>query len=157
MPPVYIQCTPRIEDPYLNATCEESMRSAGTAKASLLQAIVDTEILGYKVPKGAEIFMNYHINRPPAAVDELKHSLDLHLFDPERWLEKSEGTEKEKCNAYALPQLAFGGGYRGCSGRKLATIEFRIIVVLPIMNLGFLELLEEFKTPTAIERIFREP
>ncbi|KAI1353473.1 cytochrome P450 [Xylaria sp. FL0043] len=173
---------PSVEDilgtdiPYLDAACEESMRLAGTAKANLRQAIVDTEILGCKVPKGAEIFMNYHINRPPAAVDELKHSkssqsanakrgegfqgragLHLHLFEPERWLEKSQETGKEKFNAYALPQLAFGGGYRGCSGRKLATMEFRIIVVLLIMNLEFLELPEEFKTPRAIERIFREP
>ncbi|KAJ8128210.1 hypothetical protein O1611_g5425 [Lasiodiplodia mahajangana] len=162
--------------PYLDAACEESMRLAGTAKGNLRQAIVDTEILGCKIPKGAEILMNYHVNRPPAAVDELKHSkssqsvnakrgeafqgragLDLHLFKPERWLVKDQKTGKEKFNAYALPQLAFGGGYRGCSGRKLATIEFRIIVVLLIMNLEFLELPEEFKTPRAIERIFREP
>ncbi|KAI1369435.1 cytochrome P450 [Xylaria arbuscula] len=173
---------PSVEDilgtdvPFLDATCEESIRLAGTAKANFRQAIVDTEILGCKVPKGAEIFMNYHINRPPVLVDELRHSkssqsanakrgegfqgrpgVHLHLFDPERWLVKGEGTEKEKFNAYALPQLAFGGGYRGCAGRKFATMEFRIIVVLLIMNLEFLELPDDLKTPGAIEGIFREP
>ncbi|KAJ8115797.1 hypothetical protein ONZ43_g4589 [Nemania bipapillata] len=121
--------------PYLDAACEESMRLAGTAKANFRQAVVDTEILGCKIPKGAEIFMNFHVNRQPALVDEPKHSnsiqsanarrgegfqgragLHLHLFQPERWLVKDEETGKEKFNAYALPQLAFGGGYRGCSG-----------------------------------------
>ncbi|KAI0401874.1 hypothetical protein F4802DRAFT_600557 [Xylaria palmicola] len=86
-----------------------------------------------------------------------KAGVDLHLFDPERWLVKDDETGKESFNAYALPQLAFGGGYRGCSGRKLATMEFRVIVVLLIINLEFLQLPEEFKTPKAIERIFREP
>lgn len=122
--------------PYLDGVCEESMRLSGTTKANLRQALVDTEILGYKIPKGAEIFMNYHINSPPIPIDEVKHNkrsqstgikhgngfsgragLDLHLFDPERWLVKDKDSGKERYNAYALPQLAFGGGYRGCSGK----------------------------------------
>ncbi|KAI0503202.1 cytochrome P450 [Xylaria bambusicola] len=162
--------------PYLDGVCDESMRLSGTTKANLRQALVDTEILGYKIPKGAEIFMNYHINSSGIPIHELKHSkssqfasakrgdgfegragVDLHLFDPERWLVKDEDTGKEKYNAYALPQLAFGGGYRGCSGRKLATMEFRIIVVLLIMSLDFVELPEEFKTWRAIEKVFRQP
>ncbi|KAI0204044.1 cytochrome P450 [Astrocystis sublimbata] len=162
--------------PYLDAVCEESIRLAGTAKGNLRQAVVDTEILGYRIPKGAEIFMNYHVDHAPAPVDERRQSkssqaanekrgggfegragADLHLFEPERWLVKDEETGKEKFNAYALPQLAFGGGYRGCSGRRLATMEFRIIVVLLIMNFEFLELSAGFKTAKAIEKIFREP
>ncbi|KAI1121695.1 cytochrome P450 [Nemania abortiva] len=162
--------------PYLDAVCEESMRLAGTAKGNLRQAVVDIEILGYHVPKGAEIFMNYHINRPPVSVDEAQHSkssqsanakrgdgfqgragTNLHRFDPERWLVKDEDAGTDRFNAYTLPQLAFGGGYRGCSGRKLATMEFRIIVVLLIMKLKFLALPDEFRSTRAIERIFREP
>lgn len=121
--------------PYLNGTCEETFRLAGTAKGNLREAIVDTEILGYKIPKGAEVLMNLHINRSPLPVDESKHSpsiqavlgkhvncfsgpagRDLSSFQPTRWLVKDEETGQDRFDAYALPSLAFGGGYRGCFG-----------------------------------------
>ncbi|RYP56891.1 hypothetical protein DL771_011533 [Monosporascus sp. 5C6A] len=164
------------EIPYLNGVCEEGFRLAGVAKGNLRQALADTDILGYRIPKGAEIFMNYHINRAPVPVDEYKRSSgsqaaadkfgdglqgnagrDLGSFEPRRWLVTDEKTGKETFNAYALPSLAFGGGYRGCAGRKLASMEYRIIVVLLILNLDILELPEEYKTMRATEKIFRQP
>ncbi len=79
--------------------------------------------------------MNFHINRAPAPVDEWKRSAssraaaekrgdgfrgdpgrNLDQFRPERWLVKDEQTGEETFNAYAIPSLAFGGGYRGCFG-----------------------------------------
>ncbi|KAI0966617.1 cytochrome P450 [Xylaria arbuscula] len=60
--------------PYLDATCEETFRLAGVAKGNLRQAVVDTEILGCKIPKGAEVFMNYHIDRTPVPVDQSRRS-----------------------------------------------------------------------------------
>lgn len=121
--------------PYLDGAIEETLRLAGTAKANLRQATVDTQILGCPVPKGAEVFMNYHINREQAPVDESKRSetsraaaekngdgfkgpagRDLADFVPARWITKDEDG-KEVFNAYALTSLAFGGGYRGCFGR----------------------------------------
>lgn len=173
---------------------------AGVAKGNLRQAIVDTEILGYKIPKGAEIFMNYHINRTPVPVDEsnrtagskaaaVKHGdglqesagRDIGTFEPRRWLVKDDKTGEDVFSAYALPNISFGGGYRGCSGtsfsnqqldipilrnanrcclrsgRKLAYMEFRIVVTLLILNLEFLELPEDFKSMSATEKIFRRP
>ncbi|KAI0837144.1 cytochrome P450 [Hypoxylon sp. FL0890] len=164
------------EIPYLDGTLEESLRLAGTSKGSLRQAVVDTEILGYKVPKGAEILLNFHINYTPRSIDESKRSpgcraaiakhgncfsgatgRGLASFEPRRWLVKDENTGKETFNPYALPSLAFGGGYRGCFGRKLATIEFRIVAVLLILNLEFLELPEHLRTMRASEKLFRHP
>ncbi len=126
--------------PYLDATVEEGLRLAGTAKANLRQALVDTTILGYPVPKGAEIFMNYHVNRAPAPVEEGTRSetsraagekrgdglsglagRDLGAFEPRRWIKVDEKTGEEVFDAYALPALAFGGGYRGCFGRFFLT------------------------------------
>jgi cytochrome P450 len=122
--------------PYLDGACEEGLRLSGTAKASLRQAIIDTQILGCPVPKGAEVFMNYHINRELAPVDEAKRSetsraavekrgdglqgaagRDLGRVQPRRWIVKNEKTGRETFNAYALPSLAFGGGFRGCFGK----------------------------------------
>lgn len=126
--------------PYLDGVCEESLRLAGTAKGALRQAVTDTEILGYKIPKGAEVLLNMHIDRsPPCPIDDdsddakrspscraaiHKHGngfkgpagRDLHLFEPRRWIVRDEATGKETFNAYALPSLAFGGGFRGCFG-----------------------------------------
>ncbi|KAK7958524.1 hypothetical protein PG988_013372 [Apiospora saccharicola] len=126
---------------------------------NLRQAIVDTKILGCRIPKGAQILINYHINRPPVPVDESKRTSgaraaakksgdgfgsragnDLAYFEPRRWLVRDEATGKEVFDSRALLSLAFGGGYRGCAGRKLATMEFRIVVTLLILNFEIQEL-----------------
>ncbi|CAG9945149.1 unnamed protein product [Clonostachys rosea f. rosea IK726] len=162
--------------PYLDAACEEGFRLAGVTKANLRQAVVDTQILGCPIPKGTEIFMNFHINHTPAPADETKRTAgakaavakngngfesragrDLGNFEPRRWLVQDETTGKETFNPTALPSLAFGGGYRGCTGRKLAYMEFRIVVTLIILSFEFLELPEELKTFSCKERIFRRP
>ncbi|KAK8071660.1 hypothetical protein PG996_005008 [Apiospora saccharicola] len=163
--------------PYLDAACEETFRLGGVAKGNLRQALVDTEVLGCKIPKGAEIFMNYHFNHAPYPVNESDRSAssqtagakygddrlygsaghDLGNFEPKRWLVKDAQTEREVFNPYALPSLAFGGGYRGCSGRKLAVMEFRLIVVLLVLNFEFLELPDNLKTLKASEKVFRSP
>lgn len=132
---------PSVEDilgtdiPYFDATCEEVFRLAATAKGSMREATVDTQILGCRVPKGAQIFINFHIDRPAVPVDESKRSAgskaavaklgdglqgdagrDLGVLEPRRWLVRDDKTGEEVFNAYAMPALAFGGGYRGCFG-----------------------------------------
>lgn len=182
------------EIPYLDGACEEGFRLAGTAKAMLRQSVVDTEILGCRIPKGTEVFLNLHINHQPVPVNETKRShtsqdaatkrgdgfqgpagRDLGRFEPRRWLVKDE-SGKEVFNPYALSNLAFGGGYRGCFGesfhrpwylfdflprfsigRRLATMEYRIFVVLLILNFEFLPLPEHLSGWSAQEKIFRHP
>ncbi|ROV89570.1 hypothetical protein VMCG_09950 [Cytospora schulzeri] len=167
----------RADIPYLDGVCEEAFRLAGAAKAQLRRSLVDTEILGCKIPKGSEVFMNLHVNRMPAPVDESKRSAtcqeaavkhgegdglqgaagrDLGSFEPKRWLVRDK-SGKESFNAHAIPSLAFGGGYRGCLGVRLARMEFRIVVVLLILNFEFLPLPEELRTTSVTEKIFREP
>lgn len=114
--------------PYLDGACEETFRLAGVAKAQLRQALVDTEILGCKVPKGTEVFMSLHVNRLHADTDDFKRSAtseehkggpeaerDIKSFEPRRWL-ATDGAGKPSFNGNAIPSLAFGGGYRGCLG-----------------------------------------
>lgn len=60
----------RVDITYLDAALNEGLRLAGTSKGNAREACVDTEILGCKIPKGAQIFLNYHIDRAPVAVDE---------------------------------------------------------------------------------------
>lgn len=139
----FSESTPSVEQilgadlPYLEGVCEETLRLAGTAKAQLRQAVVDTKILGYRVPKGAQIFMNLHINRTPYPADEDTRSVssraagakfgdgfkseagrDIASFEPRRWLTQDGKTGKEIFNPHALPSLGFGGGLRGCIGKS---------------------------------------
>lgn len=132
--------------PYLDATCEETLRLAGTSKGSVRQALVDTEILGYKIPKGAELLLNYHVNREPFPLNGLQRGMssqasvakhgdgfagvagrDLASFEPRRWLLKDEAG-RETFNAYAIPSLAFGGGFRGCFGECRPCLRFTFAV-----------------------------
>ncbi|KAI1329839.1 cytochrome P450 [Xylariaceae sp. FL0255] len=162
--------------PYLSATCEESLRFANVARGNIRQALVDTEILGHKIPKGAEVLLSFSVDHTPVPVDPSKRASgsraaidrhgdgfqgsagrDLSVFEPRRWLTTDNKTGKEVFNPYALPFLAFGGGYRGCTGRKLAMMQFRMVVTLLILNLEFLELPEKYKSMTATEKMFRRP
>ena len=133
--------TPSAEDileaniPYLDAVCHETLRVAGTARATSRIVVNDTEILGCPVPKDATIFLNLHITESPSEVDESMRTsssqaaaekqgydfggpagTNLGNFEPRRWLVKDESTGVERFNPSALPMLAFGGGFRGCPG-----------------------------------------
>ena len=46
---------------------------------------------------------------------------DLGTFEPRRWLVKNEKTGADVFNPFALPSLAFGGGFRVCSGKPLSS------------------------------------
>lgn len=131
--------------PYLDGACEEAFRLGGVAKASLRRALADTEILGCKVPKGAEVFMNLHVNRLQPTTDDFKRSAtseehkggskaerDIGSFEPRRWL-VTDGTGKTSFNGNAIPSLAFGGGYRGCLGESclIALVEMTPLTLAP--------------------------
>jgi hypothetical protein len=137
---------------------------------------MDTEILGCKVPKGAQVYMKFHIDRDVPHIDESQRTSscqqaavrhgdgpqseagrNLGRFNPRRWLSKDAKTGKDVFNPHALPSLAFGGGYRGCPGRKLATMEFRMLITLLVLNLEFLALPEALRGMAVKERIFRQP
>ena len=94
-------------------------------------ATVDTEILGYKVPKGATVMCNAQFVTEPQEVKEEMRSYscraaggkkrkgvqtqDVDPFLPERWLVADE-SGRELFNGNALTRLAFGLGPRGCFG-----------------------------------------
>ncbi|KAG5962299.1 hypothetical protein E4U58_003934 [Claviceps cyperi] len=148
--------------PYLDAFIEESLRCGKTVPSLLRQATVDTEILGYHIPKGTQIFMGVgpSITEPAMLVaDEARSSSsraysqrlpswnddDIAQFAPERWL-KTRGDKtgtgagefdnlEYDCNAG--PMLSFGAGSRACFGKRLAYLEMRIMIALLVWNLTF--------------------
>ncbi|KAI1375643.1 cytochrome P450 [Hypoxylon crocopeplum] len=149
--------------PYLDATMEEILRCAGTVPGNDRQALCDTELLGYPIPKGTIVMMlgqGPSMRSPAFQIDEHLRSEssregktqgkdrawnpdDIAYFKPERWLAPvpvpAEKQEREtgdtyEFNASAGPQLAFGLGTRSCFGKRLAYLELRILLSLIVWN-----------------------
>ncbi|KAK3986195.1 cytochrome P450 [Cladorrhinum sp. PSN332] len=162
--------------PYLDAAIEETLRLAGTASITVRRALTDTEVLGQKIPKGSNILMSLRITHAPFEVDENLRSAtsraahakrtrtesdgeilrDMEVFEPKRWLYKDQ-EDNEVFDAYSLPSLTFGGGYRGCFGKRMAIIELKIIIATIMLNFEFLPLPEELARMEAVEKVFRKP
>ncbi|KAK0708046.1 cytochrome P450 [Lasiosphaeris hirsuta] len=161
--------------PYLEATLEETVRFSATSGIVARLALVDTEVLGRRVPAGTNVLLNTRVlERPYEVAEHLRSATSqaahtkrerggiegdagrgLDLFEPARWLVK-EG-DREVFDAYALPNLIFGGGLRGCFGKRLAMQELKIIMVDLMLNFEFLPLPEELSSMAAVERVFRAP
>jgi cytochrome P450 len=97
---------------YAEAVTKESMRLYPPAWGVGREAVRDCEIGGYRIPKGAQVFMmSYAVQRDP------RFFRDPESFRPERWL---NGETDD------LPKFAyfpFGGGPRVCIGNSFATVE----------------------------------
>ncbi|KAJ5936912.1 cytochrome P450 monooxygenase [Penicillium verhagenii] len=145
--------------PYLDATIEEILRCAGTAPVVDREARVDTEILGYAIPKGTVVtclVTGPSMMSAGFAIDPARRSFtnqatekrsqfrswdptDIALFQPDRWM--AEGPDKkggESFDPTAGPQLAFGLGTRGCYGKRLVYLEMRILLTLAVWNFELL-------------------
>jgi cytochrome P450 len=147
--------------PYLEAFIEESLRCTKTLSVMIREATVDTTIMGHQIPKGTTVMLmgrGASITKPAIEFpDEVRskssllsrervpswNSEDVAQFNPERWLKtKTEaGGPGEFGNleydGQAGPMLAFGGGMRGCFGKRLAYLELRMSLVLLVWNFDF--------------------
>lgn len=160
--------------PYLDAFIDEVLRHSGGQPTNVRVATSDTEILGYHIPKGTDVFMltmGPSYKSPAMPIDESIRSQssrefkkdtekwaheDLGSFNPDRWLVRNKEGEIE-FDSRAAPMQAFGAGMRACYGRKLAYLEMRIIYALVIWNLEVLsppEALFDFK---AVDKLSHQP
>jgi cytochrome P450 len=117
--------TPSVSDMpglrYTEMIAKEAMRLYPPAYAVGREAIEETEIGGFRVPKGTQLFaFQWVTHRDPRFFD------DPAAFKPERWTtEKSEQLPK-----YAY--FPFGGGPRQCIGNYFAMME----IVLLLATIG---------------------
>ncbi|KAK6955878.1 hypothetical protein Daesc_003523 [Daldinia eschscholtzii] len=163
--------------PYLNAAIEESLRCGGTISRIMRVATMSTEIFGYEIPAGTRVASPATLSWLPEPIPEERRSLssqaaleksggadwtqtsaakDLDKYIPERWL-KIDPDGKEIFDSNTLIHNAFGGGIRGCYGKRLAMLELRIMVVLTIMSFKFLPVPAEFNSFQVIEQLLRAP
>ncbi|KAF2218977.1 cytochrome P450 [Elsinoe ampelina] len=150
--------------PYLDAVIEEILRHSGTTPALDRQAVVDTTVLGYPIPKGTLLLMltgGPSLRSPGFEIDEARRSescqgakrqgktrnewdnRDIDSFRPERWLvplgDGKVGLHQDgEFDSGAGPMLAFGLGIRGCFGRRLGYLELKIIFALIVWNFELL-------------------
>ena len=160
--------------PYLDAVVEETLRLAGTAPIVGRDAIVDTTILGYPIPKGTLVlFMTKGpgVALPPitGGLDESQRSAssratkgewnphDVELYRPERWIVTNPETGEAEFNAAAGPMMAFGGGPRGCFGQRLANLELRIVVTMLLWTFEFLQVTDELNSYEGMDTITTVP
>ncbi|KAI9705767.1 MAG: hypothetical protein M1820_005015 [Bogoriella megaspora] len=162
----------RARIPYLEAVIEEARRL--TPFVIVREAVQDTEILGCKVPKGAQCLMvsaGPGVMLPSVPVDEKTRSAssraakpwgkwdesrDLKLYEPERWLVTKEDGSVE-FDATSGPQLGFGMGTRQCWGRRLAQLAVRTVIALVIWEFELMEIPDDLGGYGGIDGISREP
>jgi len=97
---------------YTRRVFQESMRLYPPAYMIGREAIEDTQLCGYRIPKGAIVIMSPFITQRNPKLWE-----DPMRFDPDRWLpEHAAGRHK-------FAYFPFGGGRRLCIGESFAWME----------------------------------
>ena len=116
--------------PYVTKVLKEAMRLFPAAPAIGRRAVADTEVDGYLVPAGANVFVSPWVtHRHPDYWD------DPERFDPERFSPEAEA---------ARPRYAwapFGGGPRACIGQRFSMLEsvLAVAIVLQAFELSAID------------------
>jgi cytochrome P450 len=125
---------PRFEDlpalKYTEAVIKESMRLYPPAWALGRQAIENSEVAGYSVAKGRQVyFFPWLVHRNP------RHFEEPAAFRPERWADE----RIKQLPKYAY--MPFGGGPRVCIGNSFAMME-AVLALATVAQRYHLELVE---------------
>ena len=167
--------------PYLEAVIEEILRCAGATPALQRVSTVDTQILGYHIPKGTDVLFLTHghsVWSPDFSVDESRRSqtsraagekkdqsweaADITHFKPERWLvtktlSAEDMEEIEEFDGTAGPTLAFGLGTRGCFGRRLGYQQLKTSIAMLVWNFELLPCPSQLSSYRTIEGLTSMP
>jgi cytochrome P450 len=99
--------------PFYEWTWKETLRRYPVANALLRRSLADTELLGYRIPAGSQV---YAVTSPPCWDPKYWSSpLD---FSPERF--SPERAEHERLGPAFMP---YGAGPHACVGSHLATLQ----------------------------------
>jgi cytochrome P450 len=112
--------------PYLDAVLLELERLFPPLTFAIRGVRRDFEFGGYQIQKGQKVaYSAYYTGRMPELFD------DPLTFAPERFLVR-KGVGVIQPQPYTL--LGFGGGHRGCLGKRLAILQLRVFVSLLIQR-----------------------
>ncbi|KFY53297.1 hypothetical protein V496_07724 [Pseudogymnoascus sp. VKM F-4515 (FW-2607)] len=109
--------------PYLNAVCSEVMRFYDVFVWTFREAVVDTTVLGQKIPKGTQLVI------PVSAMhrDRKIWGDDADSFNPDRWMPgKANSSLGGADSNFAF--MTFNQGPRICIGESFARAEFACLL-----------------------------
>lgn len=165
------------KNPYVDATLEELLRHSMTLPGTNRITTRDTIILGHAVPKDTDVYIvgsSADFFSPGFHVADSKRSdtsraarrdnraygtwdpTDMKELKPERWLTTDPKGEVVFDKMAGL-HLTFGLGQRGCWGRKIAQLQFKIIMALLVWNFKFLPVEGDLVDDSYVDQITRVP
>lgn len=164
--------------PYLDAVVEETLRHANSIAFVVRRAMVDTEVLGRRVPRDTNVFLMANgagyltpnmpvedgLRGPGARTGAASNAKaltgtwaddDIGVFRPERWLKTT--AEGLAVDPMAGPSLPFGAGPRGCFGKRLALQALRIQIALVVWHFELKGCPAELSSYNSVQKFAREP
>lgn len=126
---------------YIEAVANETLRLKGAAPLLFLEANIDVELDGLKIPKETLIML---INRYGGLQENnFTHALQ---FYPERWIELKRNKFIHNHNA----SIPFGGGTRSCPGRNLSMMEMKMALAMVCKNFT----VSRFESERPVQEVF---
>ena len=102
---------------YTTNVFAESMRLYPPAWVLVREAVKDSEIGGYRIPKHAQVIMSQYVNH-----HDPRFFSNPEVFEPDRW------TAEFKKELHKFAYFPFGGGPRSCIGEPFAWMEGTLIL-----------------------------
>ncbi|KAH7124635.1 cytochrome P450 [Dactylonectria macrodidyma] len=119
--------------PYLNGVINEALRLYPTVPLTLREAIRNTSLGHYKIPKGTLIIVSsWAINRSP-----LIWGPDSTAFTPERWISDGHKPNQTGGASSNYQFLTFLHGPRSCIGQGFARAELRCLLAAMITSFSW--------------------
>lgn len=161
--------------PYLEAFMAEIFRYQSPTPMLGRTAKRDCVILGHRIPKGTNVSMLVRgpsFQLPAFAIDDslrtesarkdhtehpVKEADDIDTFRPERWFVTKTGSDQPVFDPTAWPNPTFGAGKRGCFGKRLAYLEFRMLLTLIVWDIEFLEVPDKFASWAGSPKVAYQP
>lgn len=108
--------------PYLHAFCSEVLRFYPPVPTTVREALHDTTVAGYRIPKGTLLTISPGMTNH----DKELWGPDADVFDPERWMREGCANTGGVQNNYGF--LTFLHGPRSCIGSTFAKAELACLV-----------------------------
>lgn len=163
--------------PYLDAVMEEILRLSMISIGAQRVTTREVTLLGHRIPKDVDVYVlnvgagyvssnavNETISEDARSVSSREHKdqvpawndADIGEFRPERWLKRNDKGD-DVFDPNAGPTLQFGGGVRGCFGKKLAYLEMRMLVTITVWTYELLEVPEKLGGFESIDTLTPKP
>ncbi|RHZ43903.1 cytochrome P450 [Aspergillus thermomutatus] len=110
--------------PYLRAVCSETLRFYPPVPSTIREALHDTTVAGYHVPKGTV----FTISPAVTNVDSELWGSDAGEFNPERWMKEGCANSGGVSNHFGF--LTFLQGPRSCIGATFAKAELASLLAV---------------------------